>query len=219
MSLDKQSVDYMKQALSAINLVEEPVTYQEYLNKQTEDGHTDTDSMQAKTAQIAKDAMALYQMFKNNPGDEEIMTWITNKLAVAADKIQAVKNYLQNPTATVEIWFPYFDIENGIYNFDQSSSVNDFSISVKSNLVFDSLSSNRYNIISSFETLASSNLSGFSNSFSYNVNTAILKVENVDNQNSSVKYHVEMANGNIIKGAYIGQLEKFKYRSTEGDCD
>ena len=98
MTLDKQSVDYMKQALSAINLVEEPVTYQEYLDKQTEDGHTDTDSMQAKTAQIAKDAMALNQMFKNNPGDEEIMTWITNKLAVAADKIQAVKNYLENPT-------------------------------------------------------------------------------------------------------------------------
>ena len=64
----------------------------------TEDGHTDTDSMQAKTAQIAKDAMALYQMFKNNPGDEEIMTWITNKLAVAADKISSVKDYLDNPT-------------------------------------------------------------------------------------------------------------------------
>ena len=128
-------------------------------------------------------------------------------------------SYIQNPTATVEIWFPYFDIENGIYNFDQTSSVNDFSISVKSNLVFDSLASNSYNIISSFNTLAISNLNGFSNSFSYSVNTAILKVENVDNQNNSVKYHVEMVNGNIIKGAYIGQLEKFKYRSIEGDCD
>ena len=128
-------------------------------------------------------------------------------------------SYIQNPTATVEIWFPYFDIENGIYNFDQTSSVNDFSISVKSNLVFASLASNSYNIISSFNTLASSNLSGFSNSFSYSVNTAILKVENVDNQNSSVKYHVEMVNGNIIKGAYTSQLEKFKYRSIEGDCD
>lgn len=128
-------------------------------------------------------------------------------------------SYIQNPTATVEIWFPYFDIDNGIYNFDQTSSVNDFSISVKSNLVFDSLASNSYNIISSFNTLAISNLNCFSNSFSYSVNTAILKVENVDNQNNSVKYHVEMVNGNIIKGAYIGQLEKFKYRSVEGDCD
>ena len=44
-------------------------------------------------------------------------------------------SYIQNPTATVEIWFPYFDIQNGIYNFDHTSSVNDFSISVKSNLV------------------------------------------------------------------------------------
>ena len=33
--------------------------------------------------------------------------------------------------------------------------------------------------------------------------------QNVDNQNSSVKYHVEMVNGNIIKGAYTSQLEKF----------
>ena len=64
----------------------------------TEDGHTDTDSMQAKTAQIAKDAIELYKMFQNNPGDENIMTWITNKLAVAADKISSVKDYLQNPT-------------------------------------------------------------------------------------------------------------------------
>ena len=98
MSVDKQSVDYMKQAMNAINLVEEPKTYQEYLNQQTEDGHTDTDSMQAKTAQIAKDAMALYQMFKDRPGGENLDTWLTNKIAVAADKLTSVKNYLQNPT-------------------------------------------------------------------------------------------------------------------------
>ena len=177
MSLDKNSVDYMKQALSAINLVEEPKTYQEYLDQQTEDrasdsvsmaklkqavggeeklvstlfssavqnnmddpefidaaarmlnipqqevkaiinneinsnnenldidsdmqaedGHTDTDSMQAKTAQIAKDAMALNQMFKDRPGGESLDTWLTNKIAVAADKLTSVKNYLQNPT-------------------------------------------------------------------------------------------------------------------------
>ena len=98
MSVDKNSVSYMKQALNAINLVEEPKTYQEYLDQQTEDGHTDTDSMQAKTAQIAKDAMALYQMFKDRPGGENLDTWLTNKIAVAADKLTSVKNYLQNPT-------------------------------------------------------------------------------------------------------------------------
>ena len=63
-----------------------------------EDGHTDTDSMQGITAQMAKDVMQLNQMFKDNPGDEELMTWITNKLAVAADKISSVKDYLMNPT-------------------------------------------------------------------------------------------------------------------------
>ena len=98
MSVDRNAVEYMKQAMNAINLVEEPKTYQEYLNQQTEDGHTDTDSMQAKTAQIAKDAMALYQMFKDRPGGESLDTWLTNKIAVAADKLTSVKNYLQNPT-------------------------------------------------------------------------------------------------------------------------
>jgi hypothetical protein len=63
-----------------------------------EDGHSDTDSMQGITAQMAKDVMQLNQMFKDNPGDEELMTWITNKLAVAADKISSVKDYLMNPT-------------------------------------------------------------------------------------------------------------------------
>ena len=63
-----------------------------------EDGHTDTDSMQGITAQMAKDVMQLNQMFKDKSGDEELMTWITNKLAVAADKISSVKDYLMNPT-------------------------------------------------------------------------------------------------------------------------
>ena len=78
----------------------------------TEDGHTDTDSMQAKTAQIAKDAMELYKMFQNNPGDEHIMTWITNKLAVAADKISSVKDYLQNPTQDDVTEYKRVEIKN-----------------------------------------------------------------------------------------------------------
>jgi len=78
----------------------------------TEDGHTDTDSMQAKTAQIAKDAMELYKMFQNNPGDENIMTWITNKLAVAADKISSVKDYLQNPTQDEVTEYKRVEIKN-----------------------------------------------------------------------------------------------------------
>ena len=78
----------------------------------TEDGHTDTDSMQAKTAQIAKDAMELYKMFQNNPGDENIMTWITNKLAVAADKISSVKDYLQNPTQDDVTEYKRVEIKN-----------------------------------------------------------------------------------------------------------
>ena len=63
-------------------------------------------------------------------------------------------NYVQNPNSTIEIWFPFFQVKNGIYNYNQNNDINDFSISIKSNIVFDSVASNRYNIISSFDTLA-----------------------------------------------------------------
>lgn len=39
MSVDKNSVDFMKQALSAINLVEEPITYEKYLEEKEKCSH------------------------------------------------------------------------------------------------------------------------------------------------------------------------------------
>ena len=48
---------------------------------------------------------------------------------------------------------------------------------------------------------------------------AVLKVENFNFQNSSIKYYLQLKNGNIIKGSYVGNLEKFRFRYIEGDCD
>ena len=48
---------------------------------------------------------------------------------------------------------------------------------------------------------------------------AVLKVENSETQSSEVRCHIETSNGNIIRGCYIGSLDKFKYRRSEGDCD
>jgi hypothetical protein len=63
-----------------------------------EDGHTDVDSMESITTQIMKDAMHLYKMFKDKKGTDSLDTWLTNKIAVAADKLNSVRNYLENPT-------------------------------------------------------------------------------------------------------------------------
>ena len=65
-------------------------------------------------------------------------------------------------------------------------------------------------------------ISGQGNShynFLYEVDMAVLKVENFNFQNSSIKYYLQLKNGNIIKGSYVGNLEKFRFRYIEGDCD
>ena len=127
--------------------------------------------------------------------------------------------YLDNPNSSVEIWFPNLQIKNGTYNYNKNNSVNDFSISVKSNIIFDSIGIDRFNIISSFDTLAISDQGNSHYNFLYKVEMAVLKVENFNSQNSSIKYYLELKNGNIIKGSYVGNLKKFSYRYIEGDCD
>ena len=127
--------------------------------------------------------------------------------------------YLDNPNSSVEIWFPNLQIKNGTYNYNKNNSVNDFSISVKSNIIFDSIGIDRFNIISSFDTLAISDQGNSHYNFLYKIEMAVLKVENFNSQNSSIKYYLELKNGNIIKGSYVGNLKKFSYKYIEGDCD
>ncbi|MBM78368.1 MAG: hypothetical protein CL846_07785 [Crocinitomicaceae bacterium] len=127
-------------------------------------------------------------------------------------------SYVQNPNTTVEIWFPNNVISDGTYNYDKNNSVNDFFIQIRNNIVFDSTAYD-YNFISSYEPLALTYSNSFTDYDSIGVDMAVLKVENSDTQSSEVRYHIETSNGNIIRGCYIGNLDKFKYIRSEGDCD
>jgi len=128
-------------------------------------------------------------------------------------------SYIQNPQSTVEIWFPKVTVKDGIYNYDRNNTVNDFFIQIRKNIVFDSTGPYNYNFISSYEPLAMTYSNSFIDYDSIAVNLAILKIQNSGPQSSEVKYHIETSNGNIIKGCYIGNLDKYKYRRTHGDCD
>ena len=77
--------------------------------------------------------------------------------------------YLDNPNSSVEIWFPNLQIKNGTYNYNKNNSVNDFSISVKSNIIFDSIGIDRFNMISSFDTLAISDQGNSHYNFLYKI--------------------------------------------------
>ena len=128
-------------------------------------------------------------------------------------------SYLQNPNTTVEIWFPNDVIIDGIYNYDNNNLTNDFFIQIKNNIIFDSISGTSYNTISSYKPIAMSHSIGFTHNDSLAVQTAVIQVKNSAAENSEVRYHVETLNGDLIKGCYIGNLENFKYKYTECDCD
>ena len=62
MTADKKSVDFFRQALSAINMVEAPITYQDYINKE------------ATTEAVDKSALKAwydkYSKYEGNNGDK-----------------------------------------------------------------------------------------------------------------------------------------------------
>ena len=127
-------------------------------------------------------------------------------------------SYIQNPNTTVEIWFPNNVFSDGIYNYDKNNSVNDFFIQIRNNIVFDSTAYD-YNFISSYDPLALTYSNNFTDYDSIAIEFAVLELVNFETQSSEFRYHIETSHGNIIKGCYLGNLDKFKYRRTEGDCD
>ena len=131
-------------------------------------------------------------------------------------------SYLQNPTATVEIWFPQGSIEDGIYEFSKTASVNDFEIVIKRNLIlgpsFELGNQVSVNSIQNQELIAQG-YTGFNNGSSYQVKQAFIKIDNAQSAASMIRYVIETENGELIKGSYSGNLEHFKRIHSEGDCD
>ena len=131
-------------------------------------------------------------------------------------------SYEENPTSTVEIWFPQGSIEDGIYEFSKTASVNDFEIVIKRNLIlgpsFELGNQVSVNSIQNQELIAQG-YTGFNNGSSYQVTQAFIKIDNAQSAASMIRYVIETENGELIKGSYSGNLEHFKRIHSEGDCD
>jgi hypothetical protein len=130
--------------------------------------------------------------------------------------------YEENPTSTVEIWFPQGTIEDGIYEFSKTESVNDFQIVIKRNLSFGpSFELGNQVSINSIQNqdLIAQGYTGFNNGNSYDVTQAFIKIENTNSSASMIRYVIQTENGEMIRGSYSGNLEHFKRIQSEGDCD
>lgn len=61
-----------------------------------EDGHTDVASMITKLQSIAEDAQQLQEALQDMDKESSLPTWLTNKIAVAGDHLNSVRDYLVN---------------------------------------------------------------------------------------------------------------------------
>ena len=119
MSQSKSTVDHMRQALSAVNLIEEPVTYQQYLdtkNNPTEDSEYDMD-MKAEPehpdheVNMAKSdmykamryALDIYKMLERVSEQEGIEGWVAAKMTKASDYLSSVKHYIEHEMAQADM--------------------------------------------------------------------------------------------------------------------
>ena len=120
MSESKSTVDHMRQALSAVNLIEEPVTYQQYLdnkNNPTEDSEFDRD-MEAEPSDhpdhevnMAKSdmykamryALDIYKMLERVSEQEGIEGWVAAKMTKASDYLSSVKHYIEHEMAQADM--------------------------------------------------------------------------------------------------------------------
>jgi len=127
-------------------------------------------------------------------------------------------DYINNPTTNVKIWFPFTTISDGIYDYNIDSSVNDFGIYIYKDMIFSLNPFNPTGDLTIIDTMTSV-LSWSSNIDSNSVKSAKLKVENINETTSSVKYVINMIGGEVIKGAYNGNIKKYVFRNIEGDCD
>ena len=129
--------------------------------------------------------------------------------------------YIQNPSASVKIWFPQTNLEDGIYQYSRTDALNDFSIRIEKNMQWGEYVSS-WGTFEGSNTILNSDVVASAWNTSNNsvvVEYAEIKLENINTSNSEIRYVIETSNGHLIKGSFIGLLEDFKLRTPEIDCD
>ena len=129
--------------------------------------------------------------------------------------------YIQNPSASVKIWFPQTNLEDGIYQYSRTDALNDFSIRIEKNMQWGEYVSS-WGTFEGSNTILNSDVVASAWNTSNNsvvVEYAEIKLENINTSNSEIRYVIETSNGYLIKGSFTGLLEDFKLRTPEIDCD
>lgn len=129
--------------------------------------------------------------------------------------------YIQNPSASVKIWFPQTNLEDGIYQYSRTDALNDFSIRIEKNMQWGEYVSS-WGTFEESNTILNSDVVASAWNTSNNsvvVEYAEIKLENINTSNSEIRYVIETSNGHLIKGSFTGLLEDFKLRTPEIDCD
>ena len=123
-------------------------------------------------------------------------------------------NYLTTPTTTIEIWFPNYN-SNGLYFYNIDSTVNDFEISIKNQMKFNSLGSNTHHL-DSVNNLVSTSGNNISDN---KVSEAYLQVLNINSESTKIEFIVQTIGGHTLKGSYYGTLSNFRFIGCDADCD
>ena len=129
--------------------------------------------------------------------------------------------YIQNPSASVKIWFPQTNLDDGIYQYSKKDDLNDFSIRIEKNMQWGEYV-NSWGTFEGSNTILNSDVVASAWNASNNsvvVEYAEIKLENINTSNSEIRYVIETSNGHLIKGSFIGSLEDFKLSTPEINCD
>lgn len=129
--------------------------------------------------------------------------------------------YIENPGASVKIWFPQTDLADGVYQYARTEDVNDFTIYIEKNMEWGEYL-NSWGTFEGSNTILNSDI--VASSLNTNNNSALveyaeIKLEHVNTPNPKVRYVIETVSGELIKGSYNGSLERFKLWTPEVDCD
>ena len=94
-AIKMMNVPKSKQGLLSIN-----PAYEETIK---EDGHTDVSSAVRQCKTITEDAMQIMGKLQSMSGEDSLPTWWTNKLAVASNSMNKMRDYLLVPSVSEEV--------------------------------------------------------------------------------------------------------------------
>ena len=122
----------------------------------------------------------------------------------------------------MEIWFPDALVEDGIYHFYSESSENDFQILIKRDLSFGPTFSGSFQLTENSlqnEVVVARGLTQSSSDKPFEVTHASIQIRDIRSQISSIRFVLELANGECVRGSFQGAFEPFRRIEIEGDCD